>query len=312
MLQIFKNPNYRIIQRRRYFMAASALMILISITSLIVKGGPEFGIDFEGGYRFVVQFSGPVELGRVREVVGNLGFSTRQIQDFGRSDEVLIVLPIEEAAVVGSDAGGDAVQMKLAEGLRGAFSVVEISKEKVGPKIGSELRRQGLWAILYSLLGLLVYITWRFEFKASVGAIVALAHDVIITLGFFSLLNKEIDLTVLGALLTLVGYSINDTIVVFDRIRENMRSRRRDQAYADVVNASINQTLSRTILTSGLTLIVVASLFFFGGAVIHDFAFALLVGIIVGTYSSDFIASPILVEWEATSQRRRARRLAAA
>lgn len=312
MFQIFKNPNYKIIQKRRYLMAVSLLFIVVSIISLIVKGGPDYGIDFKGGYRFVVKFTQPVELGRVRTVVGQMGFSSHRISDFGSADEVLIILPAEESVVTGADSGGDAVKQKLGEGMRAAFPVKEISVEKVGPKIGGELRTQALWAILYSLLGLLVYITWRFEFRSSVAAIVALVHDVTITIGFFSLLNKEIDLTVLGALLTLVGYSLNDTIVVFDRIRENMKSRRRDESYEGVINASINQTLSRTILTSGLTLLVVAALFFFGGSVIHDFAFALFVGIIVGTYSSVFIASPILVEWQAASQRRRERRLATA
>lgn len=310
MLELLKNTNYQIIPRRRLLMAISAVVILAGLISLIAKGGPNYGIDFQGGYKFIVKFSGPAELARVREVVGGLGYSHSQVQDFGSSHEVVIVLPLDEGpAMTGSS---DEVQTHLSEALRASFPVVEISKEKVGPKIGGELRTQALWSIFYSLLGLIVYITWRFEFRFSIAAIVALMHNVIIMIGFFSILNKQIDLTVLGALLTLVGYSINDTIVVFDRIRENLRSHRRGQSYAELVNVSINQTLSRTIITGGSVLIVVAMLFFFGGAVIHDFAFTLFVGTLVGTYSSIFIASPILVEWQAASQRRRERRLATA
>jgi preprotein translocase SecF subunit len=209
--------------------------------------------------------------------------------------------------------GGDIVQNRLTDGIRAAFAenpVVEISKEKVGPKIGAELRTDALWAILYSLLGIVVYITWRFEFKFSMAAIVALIHDVMITLGIFSILGKEINLTILGAFLTIVGYSLNDTIVVFDRIRENLRQRRRNDVYEDVINTSVNQTLSRTVITSLTTLLVVVILFFYGGAVIHDFAFALVVGVLVGTYSSIFIASPILVEWQLARQKRRNAKLA--
>lgn len=316
MLHMFQDANYRIIPHRRLMMGLSLLVILIGVASLVIKGGPNYGIDFKGGYKFIIQFTNEVHLGDVRQAVNDMGFSGGQVSDFGRPDEVLVVLPVADAMTgVSDDATGDAIQSKLAEGIRGAFAdnpVVEISQEKVGPKIGNELRRQALWAILYSLLGIIVYITWRFEFKFSIAAIMALVHDVVITLGFFSLLNKEINLTILGALLTIVGYSLNDTIVVFDRIRENLKARRRDDVYDEVINTSINQTLSRTIITSGTTLIVVLFLFIFGGAVIHDFAFALLVGIIVGTYSSIFIASPILVEWHASDRKRRARKLAAA
>ncbi|MBM4116392.1 protein translocase subunit SecF [bacterium] len=310
MLELLKDTNYQIIPRRWILISISAVVILAGLISLVVRGGPNYGIDFQGGYKFIVKFSGPAELARVREVVNGLGYSHSQVQDFGSEHEVVIVLPLEEE--IAATGGTDPVQARLGEALRANFPVAEISQEKVGPKIGSELRTQALWSIFYSLLGLIVYITWRFEFRFSIAAIVALIHNVIIMIGFFSLLNKQIDLTVLGALLTLVGYSINDTIVVFDRIRENLRSHRRGQSYAELVNASINQTLSRTIVTGGSVLIVVAMLFLFGGAVIHDFAFTLFVGTLVGTYSSIFIASPILVEWQAASQRRRERRLATA
>jgi preprotein translocase SecF subunit len=169
--------------------------------------------------------------------------------------------------------------------------------EKVGPKIGAELRKAALWAIIIALFFILLYISWRFEFIFAVGAIAALFHDVLITLGVFSVLRLEISLAIIAAFLTIVGYSLNDTIVVFDRIRENLKVLRRE-TYENIINTSINQSLSRTIVTSLTTLIVVSILYFFGGEVIHNFAFALIIGVLIGTYSSIFIASPILVEWE--------------
>ena len=314
MFQFLVNTNYPIIPLRRTMMTLSAVVILIGIGSLILHGGPNYGIDFKGGYKFIVEFTDAVDLGQVRGVVSDLGFEGSQVQDFGSPNEVLIIIePEGDLPVADDNAGGDLVQIRVAEGIRGAFAdnpVVEISQEKVGPKIGGELRIQMLWAIIYSLLGIVVYITWRFEFRFSIAAILALIHDVLITLGIFSLLDKEINLTILGALLTIVGYSLNDTIVVFDRIRENLNLRRRGDSYETVINTSVNQTLNRTVITSMTTLIVVLILFFFGGAVIHDFAFALVVGVLVGTYSSIFIASPILVEWQASVMRRRERRLA--
>jgi preprotein translocase subunit SecF len=167
----------------------------------------------------------------------------------------------------------------------------------VGPKVGKDLRRKGILAIVYALIGILIYITWRFEFIFAVGAIIALAHDVMITVGAFSIANKEFTLPIVAAILTIIGYSLNDTIVVFDRIRENRR-KMRSEPFGRVINASINETLGRTLLTSLTTLIVVVILFIFGGGVIHDFAFALMVGVLVGTYSSIFVASPIILTWQ--------------
>ncbi|MDO9515649.1 MAG: protein translocase subunit SecF, partial [Syntrophales bacterium] len=172
--------------------------------------------------------------------------------------------------------------------------------EVVGPKVGSDLRQKGLLAMLYAVIGILLYVTWRFELRYAVGAIVALIHDVVITVGVFSILGKEFTLPIIAALLTIIGYSLNDTIVVYDRMRENIKGAR-NQPLKEVINSSVNQTLSRTVLTSGTTLLVVLALFFLGGAVIHDFAFALLVGIVVGTYSSIFVASPTVLVWETIS-----------
>jgi preprotein translocase subunit SecF len=178
---------------------------------------------------------------------------------------------------------------------KGSYEIRRV--EVVGPKVGKDLTRKAILAIVFSWIGMLIYISWRFEFRYAVGGILALVHDVIITIGAFSILNKEFDLTIVAALLTIIGYSINDTIIVFDRIRENTRKNVK-QSLADTINMSVNQTLSRTILTSFTVFIVVVVLFFFGGPVIHDFAFALLVGVVVGTYSSIFIASPIILAWE--------------
>ncbi|MDO8785585.1 MAG: protein translocase subunit SecF, partial [Syntrophales bacterium] len=178
---------------------------------------------------------------------------------------------------------------------KGASEIQRV--EVVGPKVGSDLKNKAIMALVFSWIGMLIYVAWRFEFRYAVGGILALVHDVIITVGVFSLLNKEFNLTIVAALLTIIGYSINDTIVIFDRIRENARKHLK-QDLGDTINASINQTLGRTILTSLTVFIVVAVLFFFGGAVIHDFAFALLVGVVAGTYSTIFIASPIVLAWE--------------
>ncbi len=169
--------------------------------------------------------------------------------------------------------------------------------EMVGPQVGKDLRKKGLLAIVYAMIGILIYITWRFEFRFAVGAIIALLHDVLITLGVFSVAGREIDLPIIAAFLAIIGYSLNDTIIVYDRIRENM-GRHGKKGLEVVVNRSINETLSRTIMTSGTTLLVVLALFFLGGGVIHNFAFALLIGVLVGTYSSIFVASPVLVFWD--------------
>ena len=174
----------------------------------------------------------------------------------------------------------------------------------VGPKVGKDLREKAILSIVYAIIGIVIYISWRFEFQYAVAAIIALIHDVLITMGAFSLADKEFTLVIVAAFLTIIGYSLNDTIVVFDRIRENMR-RKGKTLLKDVINASINQTLSRTILTSGTTLLVVVALFFLGGEIIHDFSFALISGVLVGTYSSIFIASVFLVYWESRSAKKR-------
>ncbi len=286
-------PHIDFMSSAPYAILVSAILILIGVISLIVHGGPKYGIDFAGGTLVQVRFAQKVQTEQIRQAlkVVNIGGT---IQHFGAEGvgEYLIRIPTTPSLTD--------LSRILEEGFAKAFGsgACELRRiEMVGPKVGKDLRKKGLQAILFSLVGILLYVSIRFKFRFAVGAVVALIHDVMITIGIFSLSNREFSLPVLAALLTIVGYSLNDTIVVYDRIRENMGKMKREP-FAKTVNVSINETLSRTILTSFTTLIVVIVLFIFGGGVIHDFAFALLVGITVGTYSSIFIASPLVVYWE--------------
>jgi preprotein translocase SecF subunit len=251
---------------------------------------PDISAGFEGGNLVIVSADSipPVEM--LKREVKSRGVG---IVELTRDSEKTVAFNLPYLGIEAKAVG------KITNELKTRFPdrAIEIRRtESVGPKIGEELKNRTWAAIVISLFGILVYISWRFEFKFAIGAIIALIHDVLITVGIFSLLDKEISLVIVAALLTIVGYSLNDTIVVFDRIRENFGLRRRE-SYENMIDISINESLSRTIITSLTTLIVVLFLFFYGGEVIHDFAFALLVGIIVGTYSSIFVASPVLIEW---------------
>jgi preprotein translocase subunit SecF len=298
-MEFLREPNLDFIGVRKYMYALSGSLILIGIISLIVRGGPNYGIDFLGGTAVQVRFEKPVPIAAVRSALSTMGLGQSEIKYFGSSSEVLIRV------------SGKGENPRLVDDMMASLSRLipdnpaELRRvERVGPKIGSELRRAAIYAVLISLGLLLIYISWRFEFKFAVGAVLALFHDVMITLGVFSLLNREISLTVVAAFLTLVGYSLNDTIVVYDRIRENLKIFRRE-SYEKVINKSINQVLSRTIITSGTTLMAVITLFVFGGEVIRNFSLALLVGIIVGTYSSIYVASPVVIEMEHWAEARR-------
>jgi preprotein translocase subunit SecF len=270
----------------------SLAVMVISIASVIWHGGLNYGIDFAGGTLVQLKFQKATSTEQLRNAFRPIGLQNVIIQPFGDNE---VVVRIGEV-----DLGGKELSAIIAESLQaalgpGAFEVRRV--EVVGPKVGKDLTRKAILAIVFSWIGMLIYIAWRFEFRYAVGGILALVHDTTITIGAMSLLNKEFDLTIVAALLTIIGYSINDTIVVFDRIRENARKNIK-QPLAEVINQSINQTLSRTILMSFTVLLVLLALFFFGGAVIHDFSFALLVGVIVGTYSSIFVASPVVLVWE--------------
>jgi len=280
---------------RRFTFGLSCLVIAASIISIILHGGLNYGIDFAGGTLVQVKFSEPTQVETIKENLASVGLDRSLVQRFGEKGENEYLIRVEKSA---SDLEGLSGQIEGT--LQEAYgkSGVEIRRtEMVGPKVGKDLRKKGILAIVYALIGILIYITWRFEFIFAVGAIIALAHDVMITVGAFSITNKEFTLPIVAAILTIIGYSLNDTIVIYDRIRENRRKMRREP-FAKVINASINETLSRTLLTSLTTLIVVVILFIFGGGVIHDFAFALMVGVLVGTYSSIFVASPIILTWQ--------------
>ncbi len=280
------------IGRRRVALLASVALIVLGLATAGLRG-LNYGIDFAGGTLIELKMPRPVDIEDVRRELRAIGMGDSTIQHYGSKNEILI-------RMMRSPTGIEGFQGQIIKALEVVYGqgAVELRRtEVVGPQVGAALRRQATLAIAYALVGILIYITIRFEFRFAVAAILALVHDVLITLGAFALTNKELSLPVLAAFLAIVGYSLNDTIVVFDRIRENLRLYRRE-SYEGVINRSINETLSRTILTSLTTLLVVLALFFLGGEVIHDFAFALLVGIIVGTYSSIFIASPLLILWQ--------------
>jgi len=265
----------------------SILIITIGIFSLIIKGGPKLSIDFTGGTIAQLQFDEKIEIVDLRLKLMQNGFQNTEIVEFGSPKEVLIKMQTSDSS--------NEISEKLNKILDKSFTIRRI--ESVGPKIGKELQSDAILAIALALSMILLYIGFRFDFYYAIGSVLALIHDVLITLGIFSLLSYEIDLSIIAAFLTIVGYSLNDTIVVFDRIRENIPKYVK-KTLEEVINVSLNQTLSRTVITSFTTLIVVMVLFYFGGEVIHLFSFALIVGVFIGTYSSMFIASPVIVMLE--------------
>jgi preprotein translocase subunit SecF len=283
------DTHFDFLGRARVFIAISLLLIGAGIVAILLDG-LNLGIDFKGGTLVQIRTPEEVPLQQVRDALSKIDMGGATIQRYGSPRDLLIR----------AEAGGAEVGQRVKKALVDKFGEqgVEVERlEQVGPQVGADLREKAVLAIVYALGMVVIYITIRFEFKYAIAAIVALVHDVSITLGAFAVTGLEIDLTVVAAFLTIVGYSLNDTIVVFDRIRENHRENLQVPV-RQVINRSINETLSRTILTSGTTMIVIIALFFLGGEVIHDFAFALLVGIFVGTYSSIFIASPLLAAWD--------------
>ena len=282
----------------------SAVLILISLGVLVAKGGPRYGIDFVGGTLVQMRFNSAVSPDQIRSALAPVVGTDAAVQPIGDENDHEFLINIASSEKETGLAGLSDLIAEEFEGVFGAEGFEVRRTEMVGPKVGYELRRKGMLAVLFSLLGMLAYIWFRFEFRFGVGAVIALGHDVVITLGVLSITNTPIDLPIIAALLTVVGYSVNDTIIVCDRIRENRRRMTR-QPLSEIVNVSINQTLSRTIITSGTTLLVVITLFVFGGGVIHDFAKTLLIGVVVGTYSSVFIASPVLILWDNWSARKK-------
>jgi preprotein translocase subunit SecF len=281
------NTNIDFLRWRKLAMIWSVIVLLVAVGSLLVRG-MSLGLDFTGGTVLEVQYPQPVEIPWVRETLAKAGFGDAQTQHFGTSRDVLIRIPPRgeqrNAATLSNDV------LHALQGAEGGAGATLARAEFVGPQVGQELVEQGGLAALGALAGILIYVMFRFEWRLAVGTIAATIHDVIFTVGWFSLFQIEFDLTVLAAVLAVIGYSVNDTVVVLDRIRENFRKRRKGSAQ-EIMNLSINETLARTIMTSLVTLLSVIVLYFFGGAVMHGFSIALIVGIVVGTYSSIYIAS---------------------
>jgi len=334
---IKRDTNIDFVGMRKYAYVLSAVLLLAGVLSLLVKGGPQYGIDFAGGFNVQVKFSQDVELDSIRKALDSPALTGLVVQDFGDTGDNEVLLRASFSEQTAND-----VRAAVESGLTSAFPGVthEVQRlEMVGPKVGADLREKALQAIFYAVLLIATYISGRFEqkwmvaglmaaglasvvyvlellsapmglsvvvatvaalilcvvlrLKYALGAIVALIHDVMIPLGVFSLFNKDVDLTIIAALLTIVGYSLNDTIIIYDRIRENIRAKV-SPSLDVVINKSVNQTMSRTLITAGTTFLAVFSLYLFGGGVIHDFALTMLIGVVAGTYSSVFVGAPIL------------------
>ncbi len=284
LMNLLGKTNIDFMAKRKIAMVFSILLIVISISSLLTRG-LNFGLDFTGGTAVVVDFDKNIDLESIREVLKNNNFEDAVAQNFGSAKSVQIRLPAKSL----NDSSD--ISNQLAKIILPLDAGAKVGTgDYIGSQVGDELVEDGSLAILYAIIGILLYVTIRFEWRFSIGSVVALVHDIIITTGVFSLLQIEFDLTILAALLAVIGYSLNDTIVVFDRVRENFRTLRK-KTPEQVFNTSINQTISRTIITSLTTLLVLAALFFLGGKMIHGFAFALIVGVAIGTYSSIFVAS---------------------
>ena len=283
-LRSFKLPTIDFVNKRKYALVFSALLLIVSIISLGLQG-LKLGIDFTGGTLIEVGYQQTADLEDIRTKLVSANFTGTNVQYFGSDTEVLIHL--EPQSISSAKLSTSIIQM-LGEG-------IDVRRvEFVGPKVGEELTNDGGLALLYALIGILIYVAFRFEYRFALGSITALIHDVIITLGVFSILQIEFNLTVLAAILAVIGYSLNDTIVVFDRIRENFLSTRHIEP-VPIVNDALNQTLTRTLMTSLTTLIVLLALFYLGGEVIHSFAGALIIGVVIGTYSSIFVASSMIL-----------------
>ena len=301
-MQIIKDSKIDFINNSRFTILLSGALLLAGIFSLIINNGPKLSIDFKGGTLVAVQYTKPININNLRSELKTVtingqkfDFSTSEIKHFGNKSNVSIrIASMEDEPENFSQNFIDFLRNIYPDSLPENKDEFILLLDTLSPKIGSELSGKAIMAILYALTLILIYISFRFEFIFAIGAIAAIAHDVIITLGIFSILGYEISLPIVAAFLTIVGYSLNDTIVIFDRIRENMKTRKKDPVVA-TVNRSINESLSRTIVTSLTTLMVVIILYIFGGEVIHYFSFALIIGVLVGTYSSIFVASLIVV-----------------
>jgi preprotein translocase subunit SecF len=300
-VELFRSTNIDWLGKKWYFLGFSLIFSVAGLLSILFWHHIPLGVDFKGGTQIRVAFAQTPNEDHIRGAMDKAGVRDFRIQRISdpsghAANKVLIALPESSATDASHDAGRQQVESALLVNYHdSAFTIEQV--EIVGPTAGKQLQKQAFLATIYSLIGMLIYLWFRFELIYGVAAVVAVFHDTLITIGAFSLTNQEITLTVIAALLTLIGYSMNDTIVVFDRIRENLATSRRE-SLADVVNRSINQTLSRTVISSGLTFLTVLSLYLFGGEVLHGFSFALVIGILIGTYSSIAVAAPMLVAYQ--------------
>src|SRR5688572_19940302 len=294
-MQILSNTNYNFIRWRWYALALSALVIAAGVAIIVSRGGMPMGIDFSGGTIVVVRFDQAVTEQQVRGAVDPIP-GEEVVQQYGDAGDNEWLIRLAQTQVTEQGANLEAGSQQILETLTKAGLTIDeiLSREIVGPVIGADLQRRGLYATLASILAITIYIGFRFRFSFALGAIAATFHDIVVTVAFLVFFGYDLSLNIVAALLTITGYSVNDTIVVFDRVRENMRSMRRD-SLEQVVNTSVNQTLSRTIITAGTTFLSVLSLYIFGGEVLRGFAFTMLVGIVSGTYSTVFIASAIAI-----------------
>jgi len=300
-VELFRSTNIDWLGKKWYFLGFSLIFSVAGLFSLLFWHHLPMGVDFKGGTQVRVDFAQTPNDDHIRQAMNSAGIHDARIQSISdpsghAANKVIIALPESSATDAAHDAGRQSVENALTANYHDSGFTIE-QVEIVGPTAGKQLQKQALLATGYSLIGMLIYLWFRFELIYGVAAVVAVFHDTLITIGAFSLTNQEITLTVIAAILTLIGYSMNDTIVIFDRIRENLATSRRE-SLADVVNRSINQTLSRTVIASGLTFLTVLSLYLFGGEVLHGFSFALVVGILIGTYSSVAVAAPLLVAYQ--------------
>ncbi len=301
---IRSDTRYDFIGKKKFTLWVSAAAILLSLGSIFFHGGLRYGVDFAGGILMQIKFSKAEDISEVRNALEAMGSKDAMVQRFGGENEFLIRV---EKTSTDLEEMSKKIQTSLQE--RFKDKTLEIRRvEVVGPKVGKDLKEKALWAVGLSFLGILIYVAWRFkQVSYGLGGIVALIHDIIVTYGALSLADLEYSLTVLAVILTIIGFSINDTIVIFDRVRENIKKMRKENIET-IFNVSINETLGRTILTSGTVMMVVLILFFFGGPVIHDFAFTLIVGLVSGTYSTVYVASPVVLFWHHHVTERRQKR----
>ena len=301
-MHIFTNPNYNFLRWRWHAVALSWVIILAGFVAIYTKGVPK-GIEFAGGTSVIMQFDTTPSVDSVRRALNQNypgGGQDAVVQTYGDPSQRQVMVRVPQ---VGAEQGASlsAAAQNVENALRksnlGNFTVV--GTEIVGPAVGEELTQKGIWAFVLSLIGILAYLAFRFEFSFAVGAVIATLHDVLVTFAFLAFFRYDLSLNVIAAILTVTGYSTNDTIVIFDRVRENMRKMRRE-SLNDIINISINQTLGRTVITAGTALLSAIALFLFGGEVLHGFAFTMIVGIITGTYSSVFVAAAIVTFWRRT------------